>query len=218
MNATERNAVKIVAKTAPWLAPVPSAYFVARSAITNLDVHIVVAIVMAAIIETLGLATVHTTLWAYDWNLSKRKSDPEAPTWVPIILVAVYLVATLGLVVVLEVWPQASTYAPAIFPLLAVVGTVNLAFISRQELREAEVARGKAEARRKRAERKADKSEMSDISVGNGRKRYGNWQEFMADHPAMLEMTGEEIGRLAGTSGRTGRNWKRQARASNGRH
>jgi hypothetical protein len=46
---------------------------------------------------------------------------------------------------------------------------------------------------------------------GNGNGKYGSWQEFMADYPNMLEMSGEEIGKLAGVSGRTGRNWKRAA-------
>jgi len=75
MNTIEKNAIKIVAKIAPWLAPFPSAYFVARSAIVHLNLPLPVAMVVAAIIETLGLATVHTALWAYDWNSHKRKSD-----------------------------------------------------------------------------------------------------------------------------------------------
>lgn len=107
-----------------------------------------IAIVVAAIIETLGLATVHTALWAYDWNAHKRKIDPKAPVGLAIALGAVYVIATLGLVVFLEVWPSLSTCAPALFPALAVVGALNLAMISRQEQREAAV---KAE----RAERKA---------------------------------------------------------------
>jgi hypothetical protein len=54
---------------------------------------------------------------------------------------------TLGLVVFLEVWPVLATYAPAIFPALAVVGALNLAMISRQEQREAAVEAEKAERR-----------------------------------------------------------------------
>ena len=56
----------------------------------------------------------------------------------------------------------------------------------------------------------ARKNEVSKPS-GNGNHKYGSWQEFMADYPNMLEMSGEEIGKLAGVSGRTGRNWKRAA-------
>ena len=93
----ERSAVKLVAKTAPWLAPVPSAYFVARSGMAHLALPLPVAIVVAAIIETLGLATVHTALWAYNWNETKRQSDPAAPFGLAVALGGVYVVATLGL-------------------------------------------------------------------------------------------------------------------------
>ena len=47
MNAIEKNAVKIVAKIAPWLAPFPSAYFVARSAVVHLALPIPVAVIVA---------------------------------------------------------------------------------------------------------------------------------------------------------------------------
>jgi hypothetical protein len=65
MNHLEKNAMRIVAKLSPWLAPFPSAYFVARSAIMHLALPLSVAVVVALIIETLGLATVHTARrWA----------------------------------------------------------------------------------------------------------------------------------------------------------
>jgi len=166
MNAIEKNAVRIVAKVSPWLAPIPSAYFVARSAMVHLALPLSVAVVVAAIIETLGLATVHTALWAYDWNAHKRKSDPSAPIGLAVALGSVYVVATLGLVVFLEVWPALAVYAPALFPALAVVGALNLALISRQEQREAAVKLEKAERKaarqaRRQASRKAAHTELS---------------------------------------------------------
>lgn len=154
MSRMEKSLIRWVAKLSPWLAPLPSAYFVARSAMEHLRLPLLVAIVAAAIIETLGLSTVHTALWCYDWNSQKRKTDPAAPVGLAILLGGVYLVATLGLVVLLEVWPWLSTYAPALFPALAVVGAVNLALISQQERREAGVQAQKAEAREKRRERR----------------------------------------------------------------
>jgi hypothetical protein len=152
MNQVEKNLVKLVAKLAPWLAPFPSAFFVARSGMAHLALPLPVAIVVAAIIETLGLSAVHSALWLADWNASKRKTDPQAPVVVAVTLGAVYLVSTLGLVVFLEVWPDLATYAPALFPVLAVVGGVNLALISQQERREATV---KVEKEERKAARQA---------------------------------------------------------------
>lgn len=158
MNHLEKNAVRIVAKLSPWLAPLPSAYFVARSAITHLALPLPVAVIVALIIETLGLATVHTALWAHDWNAHRRKTDPSAPLGLCIALGGVYVVATLGLVVFLEVWPLLATYAPALFPALAVVGALNLAVISRQEQREAAVELEKAQ---RKAQRQTSRRETS---------------------------------------------------------
>jgi hypothetical protein len=165
VNAVEKNLVKLVAKLAPWLAPFPSAYFVARSSMAHLALPLPVAIIVAAIIETLGLSTVHSALWLAGWNASKRKTDPQAPVVVAVALGAVYLVATLGLVVFLEVWPGLATYAPALFPALAVVGGVNLALISQQERRESAVKAEKAERKAlRRARRQADRQPTPPIT------------------------------------------------------
>ena len=154
MNNLEKNTIKVVAKLSPWLAPFPSAYFVARSAMLHLNLPLPVAVVVAAIIETLGLATVHTALWAYDWNAHRRKTDPGAPVALAVALGSAYVVATLGLVVFLEVWPALAVYAPALFPALAVVGALNLAMISRQEQREAAIKAEKAERQAARQARR----------------------------------------------------------------
>ncbi len=150
MNQIERNAVKIVAKIAPWLAPFPSAFFVARSAMAHLDVPLFMAVIIAGIVETLGLASVHTWLWLSDWNIVKRKSDPAAPVNVAVFLGVIYLVTTVSLTVVLEVAPSLSTCAPILFPVLAIVGAVNLALISQQEQKEAVVNLERQERKAKR--------------------------------------------------------------------
>ncbi|MBU0495886.1 MAG: hypothetical protein KKA73_03550 [Chloroflexi bacterium] len=145
MHHLEKSTIKLVAKFAPWLAPVPSAFFVARASLAHLDLPLAVAVVVAVIVETLGLTTVHTALWLSDWNHHKRQSDPDAPTALAVALGLVYVVTTVGLTVVLEVAPELSLVAPALFPALAVVGAVNLALISQQERREVQVAASKAE-------------------------------------------------------------------------
>lgn len=162
MNTVEKNAVKVIAKISPWLAPLPSAYFVGRSAMVHLALPLPVAVIVAAIIETLGLSTVHTALWAYDWNAHKRKIDPGAPVPLSVALSATYVVATLGLVVFLEVWPFLATYAPAIFPALAVVGALNLALIAQQEQREAGAEAQKAELKAARQAQRQGKRQASN--------------------------------------------------------
>jgi hypothetical protein len=154
----ERQLVKLVAKAGPWLAPMPSAFFVGRSSLVHLDLPLAVAVIAAVMIEVLGLATVHTALWLSDYNASRRKSDPRAPTWIAVVLAGGYLITTISLIVVLEVWPFLSVYAPALFPLLAIVGAWTLALIANQERREAAIKAQKAAISAERKARRVSKS------------------------------------------------------------
>ena len=139
MTNGERSLVVLIAKLSPWLAPLPSGYFVARSSISHLELPMIIGITVGIIVEFLGIASVHTWLWLADWNSNKRKSDPEAPADVAAFLGVVYLFATISLTVLLEIVPHLSTYAPVLFPALAVVGAINLVLISQQEHREQSV-------------------------------------------------------------------------------
>jgi len=209
MNSVEKNAVKVVARLSPWLAPLPSAYFVARSAMVHLALPLPVAVVVAAIIETLGLATVHTALWAYDWNAHKRKADPSAPVILAAALGGVYVVATLGLVVFLEVWPFLATYAPAIFPALAVVGALNLAMISRQEQREAAVEAERAERRAERqAKHQASNNKELDtrldaLQAGRQAARKARMDALVTHYACNPESGPTEAARAVGVSRQT---------------
>lgn len=143
---TESTIISLVARLGPWLAPIPSAYFVARAAVAHLAVPDPIAAVIALTIELLGLTTVATALQLYDWNAAcytaagnLRRGRRPAPTIVlalSIALVALYLAVTIGLTVLLETLPHLATYAPAIFPLLAIVGATNLAVRANQAARE----------------------------------------------------------------------------------
>ena len=158
---TERSAVKFVARIVPWLAPVPSAYFVARSSMAHLALPWPVALVMALVIEALGLTCAFMASSFADWNHTKRKTDPAAPVAVAFGLGAVYLITTLGLLAGLEAWPGLARYMPVVFPFLALVGTIALALIAQQEQREAAVDLGKEMTRQTRQEAKAEKARVA---------------------------------------------------------
>ena len=151
LNRFERKAVKIVSKLAPWFAPVPSAYFVGRSSVRHLDLPIWVAVIIASVIETLGVVTVHNLLWMNGWNATRRKSDPAAPAWIAVILCAIYLATTVSITLfletipLLETIPPLATYAPVMFPFLALVGGVNISLMAQQEKREMDVEQARSE-------------------------------------------------------------------------
>jgi len=77
-------------------------------------------------------------LWEY--NGSKRKSDAKAPFLLSASLVCVYLLSTIGLTILLDIFPELGRYAPAMFPLIALVGAINLALRSEHRRRLFEIS------------------------------------------------------------------------------
>jgi hypothetical protein len=168
----EARATDAIAGLVPWLAPIPSAVLVANATMNHLAWSLPVAIVAGLIIEGLGLTSTSTALTLWDWNARRPKGEPRAPFWLAGLMVAVYLVSTIGLTVVLDMDVALVHIAPALFPVLALVGTINIALrsqhkhrleriaqaeqLARDEALKAEQER-KADEERRRLERKADR-------------------------------------------------------------
>ena len=79
LNQLESIGADLVAKLAPWLAPLPTAYLVYRATVAHLVWLVWAGLVAAAVIEGLGLASTSAALALWDWNRAKRQSDPAAP-------------------------------------------------------------------------------------------------------------------------------------------
>lgn len=127
----EEGIIDFVAKLSPWIAPLPSAWFVHDATVRHLAAGSALAWIIAIVIETLGLTTTHTALGMHAWNKAHAgQPEKRAPFALSVVLAIVYVIATLMLISVLEVAPNLQHYAPAMFPLLAVVGAVNLALRS----------------------------------------------------------------------------------------
>lgn len=148
LNEIEDLAVDVLAVFGPWFAPIPSAYLVGRAAENHLGWHWFIAIIAAIAVESIGVVSVVLALRLYEWNDSKNKTDAAAPIVLALVNVVVYFVVTIGLTVLLDVVPQLSMYAPAIFPLLAAVGAVNIAVKNGQRRREAEKQAAKVDRQR----------------------------------------------------------------------
>lgn len=127
----EEGIIDFVSKLSPWIAPLPSAWFVHDATVRHLAAGSGLAWIIAIVIETLGLTTTHTALGMHAWNKAHaNQPEKQAPFGLSVVLAIVYVIATLMLISVLEVKPEWQHYAPAMFPLLAVVGAVNLALRS----------------------------------------------------------------------------------------
>lgn len=148
LNEIEDLAVDVLAVFGPWFAPIPSAYLVGKAAHDYLSWHWLVAIIAAVAVESIGVVSVVLALRLYEWNEAKNKTDAAAPLPLALVNVAVYFVVTIGLTVLLDVVPELSRFAPAIFPLLAAVGAVNIAVKNGQRRREAEKQAAKVDRQR----------------------------------------------------------------------
>ena len=146
----ETNLTDGIAAIGPWITPLPSAVLVANAVVQELHWSPALGGITAAIIESLGLTTVSTSLQLWDYNAGKRKTDPAAPFLLAVSLVGIYLISTIGLTVLLDIFPELGRYAPALFPMLALVGAVNLALRTGHRRRMAGIAQ-------ERAERKAER-------------------------------------------------------------
>jgi hypothetical protein len=179
-NSLEAKVTDFIAGLVPWLAPIPSAVLVANATLKHLGWSQPVAIVAGLIIEGLGLTSTSTALTLWDWNARRPANEPKAPFWLSALMVGVYLVSTIGLTVVLDMDVALVHIAPAVFPILALVGTINIALRQQHKNRLARIADAdrmarlasqkaeqdrKAEEERKRQERKADRDAKRQASV-----------------------------------------------------
>ena len=171
----EAAATDALSALGPWLAPIPSAALVARATVEHLHWSDVLGAVSGGIIEILGLTATSTALSLWEYNASKRKSDPAAPFGLAAALVGFYYLSTVGLTVLLDIVPNLARFAPAIFPTLALVGTVNLALRSQHKQRLAGIAREKAERKAKRRAKRPEERQLADgevLSLASGNRLF----------------------------------------------
>lgn len=155
LDAIESVAIDLVAKIAPWLAPVPTSYLVGRSTVEHLSWPLPVGVVAAVIVEALGLATTATSLELYQYNQTRRKTDPSAPFKLAAALVLFYFSVATSLTVALDIFPVLAGYAPAIFPSLSLTGVLVMALRLDHRRRVQAIREEKDERKAERAQKRA---------------------------------------------------------------
>ena len=188
-NSFEAKLTDAIAGLVPWLAPIPSAVLVSNATLKHLGWAQPVAVVAGLIIEGLGLTSTSTALTLWDWNARRPKGEPKAPFWLAGLMVGIYLVSTIGLTVVLDMDVALVHIAPAVFPVFALVGTINIALRSqhkhrltriadseRRALEAAEKAEAerRADEERKRLERKAEREARRIAGVNQSVQQLSN--------------------------------------------
>ena len=155
----EAVAVELVANLAPWLAPLPTAWLVADRTMVHLGWPLWVAMVAGVTLELLGVGILATWLMLFGYNRERRKTDPRAAEWPALLLVGLYFFTAEALTVVLDVWPLAAVWAPALFPVLSVASFGLLALRADHRRRLDAIAAQKVDARAERERKRAEKAQ-----------------------------------------------------------
>jgi hypothetical protein len=109
----EASLVNLLSAVAPWGAPLAPAYMSYGGMVNHLDYQPWVALILAGVIEILGLATVHTTLIFWQHNRRYRAEYKRQPVELAGGMFAFYLLIVLVVNVLLE-WPTQSEYTPLV--------------------------------------------------------------------------------------------------------
>lgn len=143
----EVSLIRVVARMASLLAPLPSAWFIGRSVYYHLlyqwhlEVPELVSVAVAAVaglaIEMLAISSVFLASSLYRWNhhgqVSKEHGWERAPVGVAILVTSIYFLVAIYLLVVLEAIPDLARYSAIAFPVLAAVGAVNWALFQQHQ-------------------------------------------------------------------------------------
>ena len=217
LDSLEDTAIDVISVFGPWLGPVPSAYLVWRAVQLHLQWHWSVAVAAAIAVESIGVVSVVQALRLHEWNETRRKSDPTAPFGLAVTLVAFYFIITIGITVLLDVVPSLAYIAPAVFPLLAAVGAVNIAVKNGQRRREA--ARNKPVKSGKKP-RKVSGNLPQPIGQDGGQvsPNITDWRVLKrsASREELQELAVMEVDKVMDKyqleNERTARNWRKNAR------
>jgi len=206
INWLEKFIVENVVRLSPWLAPIPTAYLVGKATFENLDWAGWVSVAAALSIELLGVATTKTAIELYEYNKSKRKSDPVASLNLSIATVVTYFVAVVVLTVLLEIMPELRVFTAIVFPFVSLTGmsVIGLRIGHRERLLLVE------KSKIKKPPKSNGKSTNNRKTTGTVKKRYNDFLTALETGELTMSMSGEEIGSWAGKSPETGRLWKRK--------
>jgi hypothetical protein len=225
----ENRLLDLVAGISPWLAPLIPTYFAAYNAYLYLakgknwwDVGAVV--VVALVVELIGLAGVHTAVQFWNWNRTKNKSDDAAPMGMAILAVVVYVIIIISVNALLDYFavadPAALPYvkiaAVAMLSLLALNSALIVALRASQGDRESRAEQAKQERKDSRkVTGKLQETFQTDEKVTG--KFPNDWRKVRGKltREQMVEIAhSEHAGDIAykyGCSQRTAVNWRKNA-------
>jgi hypothetical protein len=222
----ETTLVDTLASVAPWLGPIAPAYLAYQAMVTVLGLPVWVAFIIASVIELLGISTINTAVQFWNYNQTKRQSDPSAPFWMAVIMAVFYLTVVLVVNVLLDEADVIQKTAKFLLSALSPVAAVTLSLRAQHTRRVLNAADHKAQDKAERAERKLQKvsakvteGEPEPAKVTETLPKFRDWRKVpQVERSKIFEMRQDVRLVMAAynVSERTGYNWIANAEAEFG--
>ena len=227
-NKLENTLLNFVAGVSPWMAPLIPTYYAAYNAYTYLTkghewYDGLAVVVVALVVECIGLAGVHTAIQFWNWNRTKLKTEDEAPLRLAVAAVIFYVVIIILVNAMLDFFhvadpallPYVEIVAVALLSLLALNSALIVALRAGQGERERKAQESKAERTKFRKENSRKVTEETTVLSGNLPTNWRKARPFMSEQEVteISQMkTADIVNRYHLASERGARNWRDYAR------
>ena len=103
--SSEASLVNLLSALAPWGAPIGAAASTYRHSVDHLGYSQEVALVLALVVEILGLSTINTALafWSHNKQNINKAAQNQAPLWAPITAFSFYLFVIVLVNIIIDV-------------------------------------------------------------------------------------------------------------------
>jgi hypothetical protein len=211
---TEASVVNLLSAIAPWGAPLAPAFMSYGGMVNTLNFPVWVALIIAGVIEILGLATVHTTIVFWQHNRRYKADMRKMPTALAGSMFGLYLVVILTVNVLMEAfisWPGMPIVARALLSLLTVPAAITMV-IRTQHTELLHEIRGKSAGKLS----ESSSGKKTERKVSENLPQLTDWRSLPAEDRLLIRsLNTAQIVQQYGVSERTARNWR--ASSNNGK-
>jgi len=143
---SEQNLIDNVARFVPWLAPGIPAMFAYINSLVYLTDKWYFALLVAAVVEGLGLASVHTALSLIEYTKTHKQNQPKTESIIMVCMALLYLIIVVMVNIILDLEIQHKVIiAKALLSLVSIPAAVTLSIRQMHKMRLASEAEYKAE-------------------------------------------------------------------------
>lgn len=213
---SESSLVNLLSSIAPWGAPLAPAYMSYGGMITHLRYDPIVALIVASVIEILGLATVHTTIIFWQFNRQRLAEYKKQPTTLAGSMFVFYLFVVLSVNVLMEL-PLKGIYldympivARGLLSMLTIPAAITLSIRTQHNAILSDMAKVKSSKLTGNFPELTGKlPESSNNAAETYRQDYRKLPD--EDRQIVASMSIDQIVGKYRVSERTARNWKRNS-------